>query len=85
MTQNLATAAPGIQDKSHDVLRSETRPLDALFKPASIAVIGATEREGSVGRAVVSNLHIPHFMAKLYPGKPTTSKHPRLGGVSLYL
>jgi len=44
-------------DPSHNFLRSETgSPLDAIFKPASVAVIGATEREGSVGRAVVTNL-----------------------------
>lgn len=81
MTQNLATAAPGIQDKSHDVLRSEPRPLDALFKPASIAVIGATEREGSVGRAVVSNLHIHPFHGKLFPVNP---QHPSILGLPAY-
>lgn len=37
------------------------RPLDALFTPRSIAVVGATERAGSVGRAVVDNL-------KTFPG-----------------
>ena len=43
-------------DPSHDVLRGEPNPLDVIFRPKSIAVIGATEREGSVGRTVVENL-----------------------------
>jgi acetyltransferase len=30
--------------------------LEALFRPKSIAVIGATDREGTVGRSVLSNL-----------------------------
>lgn len=58
MTENVAALPPTVQDKSHDVLRSETRPLDALFKPSSVALIGATEREGSVGHALLSNLLI---------------------------
>jgi acetyltransferase len=67
VTENLAGLAPGLQDPSHDVLRSEPRQLDALFKPGSIAVIGATEREGSVGRTIVSNLRVPAFHGKVYP------------------
>jgi len=30
--------------------------LEALFRPASVAVVGATDREGSVGRAIFENL-----------------------------
>ncbi len=43
-------------DPSFDILRGEPNPLDAIFRPKSVAVIGATEREGSVGRTVVDNL-----------------------------
>ena len=70
MTENVAAQPPAVQDKSHDVLRSETRPLDALFEPASVALIGATEREGSVGHALLSNLLIPAFQGKIYPINP---------------
>jgi acetyltransferase len=70
-----------MQDKSHDVLRSETRPLDALFKPGSVAVIGATEREGSVGRALLSNLQIPAFHGKIYPVNP---QHAKVLGLAAY-
>lgn len=81
MTENVAGVAPGIQDKLHDVLRSETRPLDALFKPESIAIIGATEREGSVGRAVVSNLRAASFRGKIYPVNP---QHANILGMPSY-
>ena len=70
MTENVARPARGVQDKSHGVLRSEIRPIDALFKPNNVAVIGATEREGSVGRAIVSNLQTPAFQGKVYPVNP---------------
>ena len=40
-------------DKAHDVLRTEGHPLDALFHPKTVAVIGATERPGSIGRRVL--------------------------------
>jgi len=81
MTQNPVTSASGIQDKAHDVLRSEPRPLEALFKPGSVAVIGATEREGSVGRTVVSNLLVPAFHGKLFPVNP---QHPTILGLPAY-
>ena len=40
--------------------------LDAFFNPKSVAVIGATERPGSVGRAIMENL-IQRFRGKIYP------------------
>jgi acetyltransferase len=81
VTENLAELAPGVQDPSHDVLRSEPRPLDVLFKPGSVAVIGATEREGSVGRAIISNLRIPAFRGEIYPVNP---QHPSVFGLTAY-
>ena len=32
------------------------QPLDAIFLPKSVAVVGATEKAGSVGRRVLRNL-----------------------------
>src|SRR3954451_22956806 len=40
-------------DPAHDVLRQERQPLDVVFAPKCVAVIGATERPGSVGRRVL--------------------------------
>ncbi|NKI35174.1 bifunctional acetate--CoA ligase family protein/GNAT family N-acetyltransferase [Wenzhouxiangella sp. XN79A] len=42
------------------------RHLDSLFRPRSIAVIGASDREGSVGRAVLANLIGGGFQGALY-------------------
>ncbi len=81
MTENLAGSAARIQDPSHDVLRSEPRPLDSLFKPNSVAIIGATEREGSVGRAILSNLQIPAFRSQIYPVNP---QHSSILGITAY-
>ena len=44
------------QEPAHDILRSERHPLDFIFRPRSVAVIGATDRQGSVGRTVIENL-----------------------------
>src|SRR5579864_3168906 len=81
VTENVAKPAREVQDKSHDVLRSETRPLDSLFKPGAVAVIGATERAGSVGRAVVCNLHVPAFQGNVYPVNP---QHSSILGLTAY-
>src|SRR5947199_10674827 len=43
-------------DPSHDFLRFERGALDAIFHPKTVAVVGATDREGSVGRTVLMNL-----------------------------
>lgn len=44
--------------------------LSYFFAPRSVAVIGATEREGSVGRTVFANLRNGSFSGKLYPVNP---------------
>lgn len=41
--------------------------LDALFLPRSVAVVGATERAGSVGRTIVENLINGPFGGPIYP------------------
>jgi acetyltransferase len=57
-------------DPTYDILRSERQPLAALFSPASVAVIGASEREGSVGRTVLWNLIRSPFGGTVYPVNP---------------
>jgi hypothetical protein len=48
--------------------------LDALFVPDSVAVIGATERPGTVGRTVLSNLSESRFRSKVYVVNPSHSE-----------
>src|SRR6476660_6209842 len=55
------------QDRAHDVLRSEPHPLDAIFAPRSVAVIGASDRAGSVGRAVLWSMVSSPFGGTVYP------------------
>jgi len=69
------------QDKAHDVLRSEGHPLDAIFAPKSVAVIGASEREGSVGRAVLWSLLSSPFGGTVYP---VNEKRPSVLGITAY-
>ena len=60
----------GPPDKASDVLRASRNPLDAFFEPRSVAVIGATEKAGSVGRTVLWNLISSPFGGTVYPVNP---------------
>src|SRR6266705_3445778 len=44
--------------------------LDSLFAPKSIAVIGASNRQGSVGRAVFTNILLNEYTGTVYPVNP---------------
>jgi acetyltransferase len=52
-------------------------PLDALFHPASIAVIGASTRERSLGRIIARNLRSGGFKGAINLVSP---RHPRIDG-----
>ncbi len=65
------TPGPGRStDPAYDILRSERQPLAALFSPRSVAVIGASERPGSVGRTLLWNLIQSPFGGTVYPVNP---------------
>ncbi len=68
-------------DPAHDVLHYGRRPLDAIFAPKSVAVIGATETAGSVGRTIVWNLISSSFGGTIYPVNP---KRPSVLGIKAY-
>ena len=53
----------GIQRKK-DIIR---RDLEVFFRPRSVAVIGATDRQGHVGRSVLWNLISSPFGGTVYP------------------
>nr|QKW94312.1 acetyl-CoA synthetase [Stigmatella aurantiaca]QKW94364.1 acetyl-CoA synthetase [Stigmatella erecta] len=58
-------------DPAYDLLHQQARhPLDALFSPRSVAVIGASERQGSVGRTLLWNLISNPFGGTVYPVNP---------------
>lgn len=58
---------------SHNVLRYNRQPLDFIFSPKSVAVIGATDKEGSVGRTILSNLVATPFGGTIFPVNPKRS------------
>ncbi|GAB4279827.1 MAG: bifunctional acetate--CoA ligase family protein/GNAT family N-acetyltransferase [Candidatus Promineifilaceae bacterium] len=66
---------------AHNVYRYDQNPLDVIFSPKSVAVIGATEREESVGRTVLWNLKSNPFGGKIYPINP---KHRSVLGLKCY-
>jgi len=49
------------------IVRDKNRALDMFFHPAAVAVIGASETAGSVGRAVLSNLISHPFGGMVFP------------------
>ncbi len=61
--------ATGI-DERDDRGGAGRRPLDAIFEPRTVAVIGATEKPGSVGRSVVRNLIGSPFGGTIHPVNP---------------
>lgn len=56
-------------------------PLDAIFLPKSVAVVGATEKPGSVGRTVLWNLMNTPFGGPVYPVNPS---RPSVLGIKAY-
>ncbi|MGA9073034.1 MAG: bifunctional acetate--CoA ligase family protein/GNAT family N-acetyltransferase [Candidatus Sulfotelmatobacter sp.] len=55
--------------------------LDAMFSPASVAVIGATSRPGTVGRTVLENLLRDTFRGKVFA---VNAKHEEVLGRKAY-
>ena len=60
-------------DRVYDILRQSYQPLDAIFAPKTVAVIGASERAGSVGRTLLWNLITNPFGGTVFPVNPTRS------------
>ena len=66
---------------NRDAKHSSKTGLDALFLPDSVAIIGATERPGTVGRTILENLLHPSFQGKVYA---VNSRHPEICGLKAY-
>jgi acetyltransferase len=68
-------------DPAHDVLGYEREQLDAIFRPETVAVIGATDRPGSVGRTIMWNLVSSPFGGTVFP---VNSRRPNVLGIKAY-
>ena len=55
--------------------------LSKLFEPDSIAVIGASEQEHSVGGLLLKNIQEGGFQGPIFPVNP---KHDSIGGLTCY-
>ena len=78
------TSQPGPQrlEPAHDILRQDQpRPLDCIFSPKTVAVIGATESPNSVGRTLLENLQKGKFPGAIFPVNP---KRDTVLGVKAY-
>lgn len=64
-------------DPAHDILRYDYTPLQPFFSPQRVAVIGASEKPGSVGRTLLWNLISNPFGGTVFPVNP--KRHSILG------
>ena len=70
MSQGTIPSLPSHVDKFSLVAPPARAGLESLFLPRSAAVIGATDRAGTVGRMVVSNLLASKFPIKVHAVNP---------------
>lgn len=72
---------------TQSVMLSERHPLDGFFRPRNVAVAGATDKEGSVGRALLGNLLTGPFGGEVFPVNPKRSEvlgvraYPSVGSI----
>src|SRR5690349_4789785 len=62
-----------VSNPSRKLLNTRTQPLDVFFSPRTVAVVGATENAGSVGRTLLWNLVTSPFGGTVYPVNPKRS------------
>src|SRR5512135_3292115 len=88
MQTTIPKTTPQRAEAAHDILHQVRRhPLDSIFAPKTVAVIGATENKGSVGRTVFQNMGRGGFEGTVYPVNPKRSSvlcvkaYPSIGAV----
>ncbi|MFC1956563.1 acetate--CoA ligase family protein [Chloroflexota bacterium] len=55
-------------------MRCKTKKINLFFNPDSIALVGATDRVGAVGRTVLKNLLLAKSKRRIYPINPNKEK-----------
>ena len=61
--------------------RTAVNQLDSLFKPKSIAIIGASSKDLSIGNVIIKNLVHFGYKGPIYPINP---KEPEIRGIKAY-
>src|SRR5262245_60154711 len=69
----MSRLSPISEIPGHELVSSPRRSLDAFFQPRAIALIGATQRERSVGRTVTANLLGGPFSSRTFLVNPKHS------------
>lgn len=60
-------------ETAHNIFRPAAHPLDVFFTPNNVAVVGATENPGSVGRTTLWNIMSSPFGGAVFPVNPKRS------------
>lgn len=74
-------------DPSQDYLNIHAPSLHSIFYPSSVAVVGATDKEGSVGNTLLKNLLLSQFSGEIFPVNPkrttilNTDCYPNLSAI----
>src|SRR5450432_1525599 len=81
-SQTMPVTNMPVAERLRKKLRQQrNQPLDVFFSPKTVAVIGATEKPGTVGRTVLWNLVTSPFGGTVYPVNPN---RPSVLGVKAY-
>ncbi|MCL6546019.1 MAG: CoA-binding protein, partial [Bryobacteraceae bacterium] len=67
--------------EAESTILKKPQPLDVFFSPENVAVVGATETPGSVGRTILWNLISSPFGGTVYP---VNLKRPSVLGIKAY-
>src|SRR5215213_4557574 len=79
--RTVETDSPASSEPSANLATLRTRPIDVFFTPKIVAVIGATDTPGSVGRNVIANLVSSPFGGMVFP---VNAKRPSVLGIKAY-
>jgi acetyltransferase len=79
--QATASVQDRLREPSHNVFLTVPNSLDAIFAPKNVALVGATEKQGSVGRTILWNLISSPFGGTIYPVNP---KRDNILGIPAY-
>lgn len=78
---SFAGPSPGVVSPTTVFRYKQRHPLNAIFEPKSIAVVGASEKAGSVGRTILWNLISNPFGGTVYP---VNAKRASVLGIKAY-
>ncbi len=72
---------------NNEIFAQREKKLDKIFNPGAVAVIGASDRQGGVGNALMKNLIGNGFQGIIYPVNPVRESvqgikaYPRIGDI----